>query len=207
MVRNSRVGVLSFCVGMFLLSPCVSFAQSDKELLLSGKWRDPATNLVWKRCSFGQSWNGSTCVGEVTRFRSFSDIVEAIKPMAAEGWRLPEIHELASIVNCTNGFQADIDVPLPDKTLKKVGDGCNSGSASPVIKSDIFPNIGNGVYWSNTFTDGNRKYGVDFNRGFIVSDLLYNDFYGDIQVFRDGKITYVDNPRNPNFPIILVRVP
>lgn len=204
MVRNSGIGVLTLLVGMFFLSPCVSFAQFDK----AGEWRDPATNLVWKRCSLGASWNGSTCVGEVTRFKFFGDIGKAIKSIpAADGWRLPEIHELASIVSCTNGFRAGIEVPLPNKTLKKIGDGCNDRSVSPAIKSDIFPNIGNGVYWSNTFTDDNKKYGVDFNRGFIVSDLLYNDFYGAIQVVRNGELTYIDNPRNPNFPVLLVREP
>lgn len=39
---------------------------------------DKTTNLVWQRCSVGQTWNGNTCIGEAKLF-TFDQAQQLIK--------------------------------------------------------------------------------------------------------------------------------
>ena len=54
---------------------------------------DSATGLVWQRCSNGQSWTGSSCLGTAT----ISAWAAAVSGAPA-GWRLPNVKELESMV-------------------------------------------------------------------------------------------------------------
>lgn len=58
-----------------------------------------ANNL--KRCSLGQTWNGDTCAGEVTRQKW-----DEARRIAPAGWRLPTKDELSSQVYCGSGKPA-----------------------------------------------------------------------------------------------------
>lgn len=74
--------------------------QADEALLQSGQWRDPATNLIWTRCSLGQTWNGSGCNGEAKTF-NWWDAHQAALNHSEGGhsdWRLPTQPELASLM-------------------------------------------------------------------------------------------------------------
>lgn len=74
--------------------------QADDALLQSGQWRDPATNLIWTRCSLGQTWNGSGCNGEAKTF-NWWDAHQAALNHSEGGhsdWRLPTAPELASLL-------------------------------------------------------------------------------------------------------------
>ncbi len=91
--------------------------------LSSDEVKDKRTNLVWKRCMLGQSWNAesSTCDGDpVTR-----NWLEAHEQTPA-GWRLPNINELLSIVEYS--------------------------CANPTINLTIFPTTPVGTFWSSTLS-------------------------------------------------------
>lgn len=60
---------------------------------------DVTTDLVWRRCSEGQTWNGSTCEGEAIKYTWQEALLLAHQASDEDllGWRLPNVKELASI--------------------------------------------------------------------------------------------------------------
>lgn len=62
------------------------------------------TGLVWQRCAAGQTWDGTNCTGEATKYDWQSALLYAVEyeQDANEGWRLPNVKELSSITerNC-----------------------------------------------------------------------------------------------------------
>lgn len=56
---------------------------------------DSQTSLVWRRCSEGQVWNENTCQGTARVF-TYDQTVEWV--LTQNGWRLPNIRELYSLV-------------------------------------------------------------------------------------------------------------
>jgi len=84
-----------------------------------GSITDQQTGLQWSRCSLGQYWEDNTCQDEA---RALPYAIVAL--VAEEGWRLPSISELSSLVNlrCSN----------------------------PAIDNNIFPATAPAVYWSAT---------------------------------------------------------
>ena len=87
---------------------------------------DSATGLVWARCTVGQQWNGSTCVGKVQAY-TWQDALR-IGAQAAEHhgqpWRLPNAKEIASLA---------VD-----------------GQADPDIDPTLFPNSPSRLYWTSS---------------------------------------------------------
>jgi hypothetical protein len=57
------------------------------------------TNLMWMRCSLGQTWDGSDCLGEATKFtwQEALQISVGYEFLGSTQWRLPNIKELVSI--------------------------------------------------------------------------------------------------------------
>lgn len=66
---------------------------------------DKARKLVWSRCLVGQTYNQATasCDGVATEFDSWDKALNAPKP---EGWRVPNIKELATLVEETQALPA-----------------------------------------------------------------------------------------------------
>jgi hypothetical protein len=60
---------------------------------------DVTTDLVWRRCSEGQTWNGSTCEGEAIKYtwQAALQLAHQASDEDLLGWRLPNVKELASI--------------------------------------------------------------------------------------------------------------
>lgn len=63
---------------------------------------DRYTGLIWKRCSEGQTWNGSMCAGTATTHTHEAAMILA--GQASAGWRLPNVRELESLqdIGCIN---------------------------------------------------------------------------------------------------------
>jgi hypothetical protein len=64
---------------------------------------DMQTGLTWRRCVEGMTWNGTTCIG----YPFGGMLIESLQRAAGEArltgkaWRLPNIKELASLVDTT----------------------------------------------------------------------------------------------------------
>jgi hypothetical protein len=66
--------------------------------------------VEWLRCSVGQIWNGTTCVGEIILL-NHEEIEQAItqaNEQLGEGWRLPTLEELEALI-CEDCTQPMID--------------------------------------------------------------------------------------------------
>jgi hypothetical protein len=65
-----------------------------------GTVTDKVTELQWKRCSEGQTWDGATCTGSATGYNWQGALQRADgADYAGNGdWRLPNVKELAGIV-------------------------------------------------------------------------------------------------------------
>lgn len=107
-----------------------------------GTVRDLSTNLIWQKCSSGQTADAS-CSGAATT----GNWVQALNycstlVLAGRTWRLPNIAELQSI--------ADFDVSFP------------------AIAAADFPNTSSQVYWSSSTYESSpaSARSVDFSNGF-----------------------------------------
>ena len=111
---------------------------------------DVKNNIEWLRCSVGQRWNGSTCIGQIMNL-SLERVPEAIQianEQLGGKWRLPTKKELNSIV-------------------------CKSCS-SPKIDPKVFPNTDNAPYWTGDKSYFNKKFfvSVNFHTGFSFNRFL-----------------------------------
>ena len=118
--------------------------------------KDNATGLIWQRCSIGQTWSIKGCGAAVEAKKLTWH--EALKEAHAlgNGYRLPNIRELTSIVEVS--------------------------CANPAINTTIFPNTADGYYWSSSphatagayslgFETSGHALGVSFSNG----TTNYND--------------------------------
>lgn len=62
---------------------------------------DNQTSLIWHRCSEGMIWNGTTCAGTASTYTHEQALQLAAAQASSTGkaWRLPNVKELASIVD------------------------------------------------------------------------------------------------------------
>lgn len=104
---------------------------------------DTQTQLIWQRCSLGQTWSGSTCTGKASN-HSWTDALEKAKAIG-NGYRLPTIKELQSLVDeaCYSSAINGTSFPAtPNKSY---------WSASPYASGNISA-------WLVSFRDGNTDY-------------------------------------------------
>jgi hypothetical protein len=117
-------------------------ADARFELGADGTAYDRRTRLLWRRCSLGQTWNGSDCVGEARRV-GFVAASRAAAPQSekATTWRLPKLAELAGLVELACG--------------------------KPAINRNVFPATAHADYWTATSLAGDLSRGwfVNFMYG------------------------------------------
>ncbi len=91
-----------------------------------GTTTDSATGLTWMRCSMGQTWNGSTCLGTAATYTfAQANALTGTTIFANQSdWRLPNIRELQTIVD--------------------------RSTYNPAINSTVFPNTQSALYWSDS---------------------------------------------------------
>lgn len=104
---------------------------------------DTKTNLVWRRCTEGLSWDGKSCKGKVARFKfgEAKQRAEAAKPVDGKAWRVPAKDELATLV------------------IK--------GKGKPMIDAEAFPNTPNALHWAKRpgYDDNLNGWMIDFGTG------------------------------------------
>lgn len=103
---------------------------------------DSRTGLTWQRCTVGQSWNGSACVGLDSRF-SHEQALSLAKTLqnAQTPWRLPNVKELSSLVSGSFGMAIDTTVFAGTQNV------AGYWTSTPNVRSF-------GSAWSVSFNDG-----------------------------------------------------
>ena len=125
--------------------------------------RDRATGLVWRRCAEGQQWSGASCQGQAT-VQDWAQALQTAKDAAAGGvpWRLPNVKELASLVD-----DSRVDPALDVQAFP----GAPSGAAS--------------AYWTATHLSGQDDvYFVAFWGGRVQHQWPGAD--RSVRLVRDG---------------------
>lgn len=123
----------------------------------NGTATDRQTNLIWMRCSLGQSWNQSqlTCTGNVDQFTWQEALQEAdgYTYAGSSDWRVPNLRELMSIVELSCHY--------------------------PAINETIFPQTPVAWFWSSSpyaYT-GRYAWNIDFYTGYEQDSAKSNERY------------------------------
>ena len=172
------IQIKSYTVGCLIaLLPILTFAQGCYKdntattptnrfiIIKNGTVSDLKTGLMWKRCAEGQTWSGTTCLGEAKPY-GWSEALKRAKTgyMGYTDWRVPNIKELSSIV---------------EKQCKQ-----------PAINSILFPVTINGRFWSSSSFVSNPSQGwyVDFERGTTeILDAGNKSIANYVRLVRSGQ--------------------
>jgi hypothetical protein len=113
---------------------------------------DSKTGLIWRRCSEGQTWSGSTCTGTAAIYTHEQALAQAQSQAGTAGWRLPNVKELFSIVNKAFMY--------------------------PAIDSTAFPGTQSSWYWSSTpyARSSSSAWSVNFYNGFYSNESRDSDY-------------------------------
>ena len=106
--------------------------------LVNGMAIDRQTNLIWARCSVGQTWDKNTCKGKPKGF-SFA----AAQKLSTNIWRVPTKDELESLIS-NNGQVQNLDTNAFPKTAAS-----------------------NQLYWSSKQVDESSAWYADFTAGVV----------------------------------------
>ncbi len=128
----------------------------------TGLVTDKATELVWQRCSLGQS--GANCSGGAAATYNWQQALQAAQSSTHAGysdWRLPNIKELASIIERSCG--------------------------NPAVNTTAFPSTVNSYYWSaSTFAGySGRSWRLHFGTGATSHRNKTNSFH--VRLVRGGQ--------------------
>lgn len=101
---------------------------------------DSKTGLIWRRCSAGLTWSAGGCVGSFTQYTHESALMYAA---TQSGWRLPNVKELASLVDTSR--------------------------LNTAIDTTAFPNTAIASYWSSTpdVQQSSSAWSVEFGQGVV----------------------------------------
>ncbi|MGE0919196.1 DUF1566 domain-containing protein [Trichlorobacter lovleyi] len=119
---------------------------------------DSTTGLTWQRCVAGMSWSGTTCAGTAATYSHEAALAYA---KTQTGWKLPNIKELASIVDRTRSN------PAIDTTAFPATPADRTWSASPYAGTSV------------------SAWVVGFNEGYVGVNLRDNTFY--VRLVRAGQ--------------------
>jgi hypothetical protein len=123
-----------------------------------GTVTDITTKLQWMRCPMGQTWTGSACQGDASRYKL--EDAQQLRPSFAgnSDWRLPTIDELGSLVVCSSGAPSN---------WTKEGTGCRGDYQRPTIQTAAFPNTPSSYFWSDSpyFGSSSVAWVVYFSNG------------------------------------------
>lgn len=146
-----RATLAALATAALLLASATAQAQARYTYSATGdEVTDTKTGLTWRRCSEGQAWSGGTCTGTAATYTHEGALAQA---KTQTGWRLPNVKELASLV---------------DKTR-----------TSPAIDTSAFPATPSNWYWSATPYAGYSGYAwyVYFGYGSVSHYTRLSNFH------------------------------
>lgn len=122
--------------------------------------RDTVNGLEWQRCSVGQTWNGATqrCDGTPTWF----EWAMAEQLVTANGFRLPTLNELKTLVYCSTGD------PVLFGPIASNREWCSDDASQPTIVEGAFPDTPRFVWSGTRVTDG--RLGLAWSVDFLYGD-------------------------------------
>lgn len=145
MMRNVLLAILLASVSGISYAVCnttiTPTAPNSRYQLLNNatEVKDLKTNLIWQRCSLGQTWSGTSCTGTATQY-TWADALKTAQSIGGS-WRLPNIKELQSLVE--------------------------RACSAPAINEAIFSNTSSDAYWSSSMYphDSDFVFIVNFKFG------------------------------------------
>ena len=129
----------------------------------NGTVTDIVNGLIWTKCSVGENYNEADngCAGDSLNIKSWKEALSVANDnesyLGQDGWRLPNIKELNSLIE--------------------------RACVAPSISLSSFPSTQSAVYWSNTFDAKNINPipGVD---GLVIDFTNGTEFVTDVNRHR-----------------------
>lgn len=123
-----------------------------------GTVTDTKTKLTWKQCSEGQS--GKNCSSGKAEIYKWDDAMakfgKNVSFASHDGWRMPTVEELRTLVYCSNGITPQEWSCADEKA---------GNYQSPTINMLAFPNTPTSLFWSSSPEGGEIRF-VDFQNGY-----------------------------------------
>lgn len=126
---------------------------------------DTQTNLAWKRCYHGQSWNPELSACDGTAETLAWDVARNL--IDKDGFRLASLAELQSLVYCNNVHATPDQIGNLD-----IFEGCGSPTLSPTIDPAAFPDMRQLTVWTSDESPNSdtTRLGINFSTG-VISDF------------------------------------
>ena len=119
--------------------------------------RDQRTGLEWQRCPFGMYWTGRGCHGAAIAY-TWPGVMQIVEDL--EDWRVPEVHELGSLIE-----RCRVD---------------------PAINTKAFPNTPSTGFWAMPpYSAATQAWYVSFYVGYATR-WNYGSTYHRLRLVRDA---------------------
>jgi hypothetical protein len=126
---------------------------------------DTKTGLIWRRYAEGITFNDNACTGNFNLY-TFDEALSWAAQEAAKtskNWRLPDLSELADIVEC--------------------------GRVSPFIDTDVFPATPAYYFWSSSFNSFDYAWSINFDNSFLCHEKRNSTFA--LRLVRDSGNLFI----------------
>ncbi|MEQ1621210.1 MAG: DUF1566 domain-containing protein [Methylococcales bacterium] len=137
-------------------SPAYSISNDGQEVT------DSMTGLIWQRCADGMQWNGFSCVGTANGFMFQEALLRAnlVKNTSGKNWRLPNMKELASLIDTSSNNEIYID-------------------------ETVFPGSPFGQYWSSSSYSTDAFFAWIVHLAYGSTYYTYTEDTGFVRLVRD----------------------
>ncbi|WP_157672096.1 DUF1566 domain-containing protein [Cellvibrio sp. PSBB006] len=137
--------ILTIVLIFFLSTTCLSSEGNTSRFTIKNESvvLDLEFNILWTRCSLGQTPSMNKCEGEAIAVDPATGMPKEFNYNDEAGWRLPTPQELSSLVICSSGLRARLDE-------ESDGGGCEGEFTAPTINTEIFPDTPTkAAFWSD----------------------------------------------------------